>query len=200
MDSIDSMRYCTRNDDIGLNVKHRHVLEPVSYQLDFTLLGFCIDCLYGKCVYFGGDVTVTGIIVFSSITKTVVWVFVYVSHSSEPALYCVKWLHRIFTAVIIEVAMLLFIPMDTCVQPNRTYYLEDQEGNALKWCKQIEEVLKHYYGNNVTATPRVTSKSWLRLLHQVLPCACAVLYLMSRLIIIAADCCTSVVHNHQLVI
>lgn len=31
--------------------------------------------------------------------------------------------------------------------PNRTYYLEDPEGNALKWCKRIEEVWNHYYGD-----------------------------------------------------
>lgn len=31
--------------------------------------------------------------------------------------------------------------------PNRTYYLEDPEGNALKWCQKIEEVLLHYYGS-----------------------------------------------------
>ncbi len=33
-------------------------------------------------------------------------------------------------------------------QPNRTYYLEDLDGNALKWCKQIEEVWKRYYGDD----------------------------------------------------
>ncbi|PNF27809.1 3-phosphoinositide-dependent protein kinase 1 [Cryptotermes secundus] len=30
--------------------------------------------------------------------------------------------------------------------PNRTYYLEDPEGYALKWCKAIEEVRIHTYG------------------------------------------------------
>ncbi|KAK2176381.1 hypothetical protein NP493_665g02009 [Ridgeia piscesae] len=31
--------------------------------------------------------------------------------------------------------------------PNRTYYLEDPEGNAIKWCKKIDEVWNHYYGS-----------------------------------------------------
>ncbi|KAI0215162.1 3-phosphoinositide-dependent protein kinase 1 [Lamellibrachia satsuma] len=32
--------------------------------------------------------------------------------------------------------------------PNRTYYLEDPEGNAIKWCKKIDEVWSHYYSNS----------------------------------------------------
>jgi len=31
--------------------------------------------------------------------------------------------------------------------PNRIYYLEDPEGNALKWCKEINRVWSHYYEN-----------------------------------------------------
>lgn len=38
-----------------------------------------------------------------------------------------------------------------CLQPNRTYYLEDPEGNALKWCEKLQEVFHHYYES---------SKSW----------------------------------------
>lgn len=32
--------------------------------------------------------------------------------------------------------------------PNRTYYLEDPEGNALKWCQKLDDVLCHYYGSS----------------------------------------------------
>ncbi|CAD5121790.1 DgyrCDS10266 [Dimorphilus gyrociliatus] len=32
--------------------------------------------------------------------------------------------------------------------PNRTYYLEDTKSNALKWCEKINEVCRHYYGEN----------------------------------------------------
>lgn len=32
------------------------------------------------------------------------------------------------------------------LQPNRTYYLEDPEGYALQWCKDIEDVRLHVYG------------------------------------------------------
>jgi len=31
--------------------------------------------------------------------------------------------------------------------PNRIYYLEDPEGNALKWCKEIMRIWAHYYDN-----------------------------------------------------
>lgn len=34
------------------------------------------------------------------------------------------------------------------LQPNRTYYLEDPEGNALKWCQKLDDVLCHYYGSS----------------------------------------------------
>lgn len=43
--------------------------------------------------------------------------------------------------------------------PNRTYYLEDPEGNALKWCKKIEEVLKYYFASAPSTTSRASSKS-----------------------------------------
>lgn len=33
-----------------------------------------------------------------------------------------------------------------CLQPNRTYYLEDPEGFALEWCRAIEEMRVHCYG------------------------------------------------------
>lgn len=30
--------------------------------------------------------------------------------------------------------------------PNRTYHLIDKTNNAIKWCKKIEEVSRHYFG------------------------------------------------------
>lgn len=36
--------------------------------------------------------------------------------------------------------------------PNRTYYLEEPEGYALKWCKAIEEVKSFYYPQSSTST------------------------------------------------
>lgn len=32
--------------------------------------------------------------------------------------------------------------------PNRTYHLIDKTNNATKWCKKIQEVSRHYFGNN----------------------------------------------------
>lgn len=31
--------------------------------------------------------------------------------------------------------------------PNRTYHLIDKTNNAMKWCKKIQEVSRHYFGN-----------------------------------------------------
>lgn len=35
-------------------------------------------------------------------------------------------------------------------QPNRIYFLEDPDGNALKWCAQIEDVSRHYFDTSWT--------------------------------------------------
>nr|XP_039268941.1 3-phosphoinositide-dependent protein kinase 1-like [Styela clava] len=32
--------------------------------------------------------------------------------------------------------------------PNRTYHLIDKSNNAIKWCKKIQEVSRHYFGNS----------------------------------------------------
>ncbi|ELT91464.1 hypothetical protein CAPTEDRAFT_131028 [Capitella teleta] len=37
--------------------------------------------------------------------------------------------------------------------PNRTYYLEDPSGNALKWCDKITEVWRHYYDDKKKDAP-----------------------------------------------
>jgi len=49
----------------------------------------------------------------------------------------IKSTHRIY-----NISKLLFF----CLQPNRTYYLEDPEGFALEWCRAIEETRVHCYG------------------------------------------------------
>ena len=31
--------------------------------------------------------------------------------------------------------------------PNRTYHLIDKSNNAIKWCKKIDEIKRHYFGD-----------------------------------------------------
>ena len=40
------------------------------------------------------------------------------------------------------------LSINVAPQPNRIYFLEDPEGNALKWCAQIEDVSRHYFDSS----------------------------------------------------
>jgi hypothetical protein len=45
--------------------------------------------------------------------------------------------------IVLVMVFLLFV----CLQPNRTYYLESKNSDALDWEKQIAAVWQRYYGS-----------------------------------------------------
>lgn len=66
----------------------------------------------------------------------------------EPKNFRIFFVH---TVNILQFAFVIHVLIFSfCLQPNRTYYLEDPEGFALEWCKAIEEMRVNTYGVSTT--------------------------------------------------